>query len=79
MDALLIAYYNFSFSFNYFNFAPNETAFLNLWLHTPRDDGKPRVLILPLDYSEARAIDKIPLFIDDTIKSVIAFWSKYLY
>jgi hypothetical protein len=57
------------FSQDEFDFGPSEIAFLNCWLHTPRDDGKPRVLVLPLDYYGARAID-IPHFIDDTIKSV---------
>jgi hypothetical protein len=59
------------FSYGDFDFGPDEIAFLNRWLHTPRDDGKSRVLILPLDYSE-RAI-KISHFIYDTIKEVICF------
>jgi hypothetical protein len=72
--------HTFSFSHDDFKFEPYQIAFLNRWLHTPRDDGKPRVLILPLDHDDVRSVDKIPHFIDDTIKKVIYFgpniWQK---
>jgi hypothetical protein len=47
-------------------------AFLSRWLHTPRDDGNARVLILPIDSKpvRGRSNDKIPLFINGTIKQV---------
>jgi hypothetical protein len=67
-----------TFSFDNFNFAPDEISFLNRWIHTPRDDGKPRVLVLPLDYYAVRARDKIPHFIDETIKFVISFWVQII-
>jgi hypothetical protein len=65
--------YTYTLSYNDFNFAPKKIAFLIHWLHTPRGDGKPRVLILPvvlLDYSAVRSGHKIPHFIVSTIKEV---------
>jgi hypothetical protein len=50
---------------------PKKTAFLNRWLATPRDDGKPRVLILPVDYYIVQTVDNIPHFIEDKFKEVI--------
>jgi hypothetical protein len=60
------------FSHDEFQLAPNEIAFLSRWLHTPRDDGTARVLILPIDYDpvHGRSNNKILLFIDGTIKMV---------
>jgi hypothetical protein len=52
-------------------FEREKMNLLNRWLYTPRDDGNPRVLILPID-DEIHPYTTVSDFIDN-IQMVIFF------
>jgi hypothetical protein len=57
-----------------YHFEPEMINLLKRWLHTPRDDGKPRVLVFPNDgmsFDHLSVTDVLRLI--DNIKMVYFF------
>jgi hypothetical protein len=68
---LSLADFPFSFSVENYQSEPEKINLLKRWLYTPRDDGTPRVLILPNDDSFFPFSFTVILRFIDNIKMVI--------